>query len=87
MRLSFTPPPPSPSDGDACHEAPICMIAWMALFVWWLRENAENAWLGGGVIGVADYAITPKNPANDAITPTADYAITPLRQNIQVITP
>ena len=36
--------------------------------------------LKGGDIGVADYAITPKNPANYAITPKngPDYAITPL---------
>ena len=35
--------------------------------------------LRGGDIGVADYAITPKNRANYAITPKnrPDYAITP----------
>ena len=42
---------------------------------------------GGGVIGVADYAITPKNPANYAITPTADYAITPKHPGNYAITP
>ena len=33
----------------------------------------------GGVIGVADYAITPKNSTNYAITPknSVNYAITP----------
>ena len=41
----------------------------------------------GGVIGVADYAITPKNPANYAITPTADYAITPKHPGNYAITP
>ena len=40
-----------------------------------------------GVIGVADYAITPKNPANYAITPTADYAITPKHPGNYAITP
>ena len=42
---------------------------------------------GGGGIGVADYAITPKNPANYAITPTADYAITPKHPGNYAITP
>ena len=44
---------------------------------------------GGGDIGVADYAITPKNRANYAITPKnrPDYAITPKRQKIEPITP
>ena len=40
-----------------------------------------------GVIRVAGYAITPKNPANYAITPTADYAITPKHPGNYAITP
>ena len=40
-----------------------------------------------GVIGVADYVITPKNPANYAITPTADYAITQKHRGNYAITP
>ena len=49
----------------------------------------KNNLAGGGDIGVADYAITPKNRANYAITPKnrPDYAITPKRQKIEPITP
>ena len=46
-----------------------------------------TCFLKGGDIGVADYAITPKNPANYAITPTADYAITPKHPGNYAITP
>ena len=49
-------------------------------------KNQSRVWRGG-VIGVADYAITPKNPANYAITPTADYAITPIHPGNYAITP
>ena len=43
-----------------------------------VRRHEEETFIkGGGVIGVADYAITPKHPSNYAITPKyrIDYAI------------
>ena len=49
--------------------------------------NTYRTAIKGGFIGVADYAITPKNPANYAITPTADYAITQKHPGNYAITP
>ena len=56
------------------------------------KENKTNQLRifnrGGGVIGVADYAITPKNIANYAITQkkSANYATDPKSQPYHLIT-